>query len=97
MEAVRMLEKGQLDIAVVGSSPATIAISTPNRLPVEIVSVSNLEWDAVGLIVRNEIRSPKVARVHTHATLTRFLFTCMQDLRGKTIATRQVGCRRARA
>ena len=59
MQGVDLLQKGELDIAEIGSSPAAIALSPPRDLPVEIISVSYAEAESSALLVRDTIRTPE--------------------------------------
>ena len=40
MDSVEKLEKGELDLAVLGSPPTTIALSPPRSLPLQVVHIS---------------------------------------------------------
>ena len=58
MAVVDKLESEEIDIAVVGSSPATIALSAPRVLPVEVIALQYQNAETAGLLVRSSIRSP---------------------------------------
>ena len=68
MQGVDLLQKGDLDIAEIGSPAATIALSPPRDLRVEIISVLYSDAESDALLVRDKIRTAKDFRGRTIAT-----------------------------
>ena len=60
MEGVELLEKKELDLAQLGSSPTVIGLSPPRSLPYEVVYVAYTFWEAEALLVSHKIRTAKV-------------------------------------
>ena len=68
MSGVDMLEAGKIDIAVLDSTQATIALSPPRTLSAEVISLQYQDGESSGLLVRSTIRSPSDLRGKTLAT-----------------------------
>ena len=66
MDGVKMLQRGELNIAEIGSPPATFALSS--NVPVEIIYVTFQESESNALLVRNSMRTKEDLPGKTIAT-----------------------------
>ena len=65
MVSVGKLEKGELELAVLGSPPTTIALSPPRSLPLQVISIQEEFWESDGMLVRPEIKNVEDLRGKT--------------------------------